>query len=140
MILKLLLNNQTIWRIFVKLFIIFYDLIANIFKNEKPNTTVTELFIRGKYFSSLCYTILICCTKKYQRKFWALFYYENSSKQELQQIAFNHSSDIDFQDFANLCEKTYSFLVTNTILASDNPLRFRKNLLERILKTNHDNR
>ena len=28
--------------------------------------------------------------------------------------------------------KPYSFLVTDTTLASDNPLRFRKNLLERI--------
>ena len=28
--------------------------------------------------------------------------------------------------------KPYSFLVTDATLASDNPLRFRKNLLERI--------
>ena len=35
------------------------------------------------------------------------------SKQELQQIAFNHSSDIEFKDFMNLCKKftaeRYSF-------------------------------
>ena len=58
------------------------------------------------------------------------------NKQELQQIAFNHSSDIDFKDFMNLykkcTEKPYSFLVTDATLASDNPLRFRKNLSERI--------
>ena len=29
------------------------------------------------------------------------------NKQELQQIAFNHSSDIDFKDFMNLYKKTY---------------------------------
>ena len=56
--------------------------------------------------------------------------------QELQQIVFNHSSDIDFKDFMNLykkyTEKPFSFLVTDAILASDNPSRFRKNLLERI--------
>ena len=56
-------------------------------------------------------------------------------KRELQQIAWNHSSDVDFQDFANIykkcTEKPYSFLVIDTTLASDNPLRFRKNLLER---------
>ena len=60
------------------------------------------------------------------------------NKRELQQIAFNHSSGIDFQDFMNLCKmynsKPYSFLVIDTILASDNSLRFRKNLLERISK------
>ena len=58
------------------------------------------------------------------------------NKRELQQIAFNHSSDIDFQEFMNLYKKctakTYSFLVIDTTLASDNSLRFRKNLLERI--------
>ena len=58
------------------------------------------------------------------------------NKREVQQIAFNNSSDIDFQDFMNLykkcTEKPYSFLVIDTTLASDNPSRFRKNLLERI--------
>ena len=58
------------------------------------------------------------------------------SKQELQQIAFNHSSDIDFQDFMNLYKKcttkSFSFLVIDATLASDNILHFRKNLLERI--------
>ena len=51
-------------------------------------------------------------------------------------MALNHSSDIDFQDFMNLykkcTEKPYSFLVINATLASDNPLRFGKNLLGRI--------
>ena len=58
------------------------------------------------------------------------------NKQDLQQIAYNHSSDIDFQDFINLYKncttKSYSFLVIDTILASDNALRFIKNLLGRI--------
>ena len=57
------------------------------------------------------------------------------NKRELQQIAFNNSSDIDFQDLMNLykkcTEKSYSFLVIDTILASNNLLRFRKNLVER---------
>ena len=54
--------------------------------------------------------------------------------QELQQIAFNHSSDIGLQDFMNLYKKhtakSYSFLVIDTTLALDNPLHFSKNLLE----------
>ena len=58
------------------------------------------------------------------------------NKRELQQIAFNHSSDIDFQDFMNLYKKStakpYSCLVNDTTLASDNSLHFRKNLLETI--------
>ena len=36
--------------------------------------------------------------------------------------------------------KPYSFLVIDTTLPSDNPSRFRKNVLERIyIKVNHDN-
>ena len=57
------------------------------------------------------------------------------NKRELQQIDFNHSSDIDFQDFINLYKKLtakpYSFLVIDTTLTLDNSSRFRKNLLEK---------
>ena len=43
------------------------------------------------------------------------------NKRELQQISFNHSSDITFQDFTNLCKK---------YIASDKSLHvsFRKNI------------
>ena len=54
------------------------------------------------------------------------------NKRELQQIAINHSSDINTKDFANIYRKytnvPYSFLVIDTMLASNNTLRFRKNL------------
>ena len=58
------------------------------------------------------------------------------NKRELQRTVYNHSSDIDFKDFMNFYEKfpakLYSFLVIDATLASDNPSRFRKNILERI--------
>ena len=58
------------------------------------------------------------------------------NKREFQQISFNHSSDIDFKDFMNLYKKytakPYFFLDIDATLASDNLLRFRKNLSERI--------
>ena len=44
---------------------------------------------------------------------------------------------IDFQDmnlYKRCAAKSYSFLVINIALSSDNPLRFRKNLAERIEK------
>ena len=54
------------------------------------------------------------------------------NKKELQQIAVSHLSDIDFKDFIKIYKKCtntpFSFLVNDTTLASDNPLRFRKNL------------
>ena len=56
-----------------------------------------------------------------------------SNKIELQQIASNHSSDIVFKDFIKVCKdyitEPYIFLVNDTTLSSDNPLRIRKNLL-----------
>ena len=58
------------------------------------------------------------------------------NKQELQKIAFNNLSDIDFKSFINFYKKCtakpYYFLVIDTTLASDNSIRFRKNLLERV--------
>ena len=57
-------------------------------------------------------------------------------KRDIQQIKFNHSSDIDFDDFMNLCKKfiakTYSFLFIVTTLASGNSLCVRMNLSKRI--------
>ena len=59
-------------------------------------------------------------------------------KRKLQNIALNHSSDVHFKDFIKIYKKCtaepYSFLVDDTTLASDDPLRFRKNLYK-----NHDN-
>ena len=56
------------------------------------------------------------------------------NKRDLQQIASNHMSDINFKDFIKIYEKCtaepYLFLVNDTTLPSDNPLRFRKNLLK----------
>ena len=56
------------------------------------------------------------------------------SKQEIQQIQFNHSSDIDFKYFMKVYKKCatkpYSSLVNDSTLASENLLRFRKNLLD----------
>ena len=55
------------------------------------------------------------------------------NKRENQQIVLNHSSDIDFKDFMKIYKKytkePYPFLVNDTTLPSDDPLRFRKNLL-----------
>ena len=54
------------------------------------------------------------------------------NKRKLQQIAINHSSDISTEDFNNIYRECtavpYSFLVNDTTLASNNLLRFGKNL------------
>ena len=64
------------------------------------------------------------------------------NKRELQQIAIDHSWDINTKDFANIYRKStaepYSFLVNDTTLASNNPLRFRKNIFT-VYNKNHGN-
>ena len=56
------------------------------------------------------------------------------NERELQQIALNYSSDIDFNGFIRIYKKCtaepYSFLVNDTSLPLENPLRFRKNLFK----------
>ena len=56
------------------------------------------------------------------------------NKRELQQIASNHSSDIDFKDFMNLYKKyttkPYCFLVIDTTLVSDNDDKIRDEKLQ----------
>ena len=56
------------------------------------------------------------------------------NKRERQKFALDHSSDIDSKDFIKIYQKCttkpYSFLVVDTTLLPENPLRFRKNLLK----------
>ena len=110
----------------------FDDTIADMVTNKKLNPIVTELFIRGRKLN----IYLDFITKSYftvpkdirLNQMLEII----TSKQELQQIAFNHLSDIDFKDFLNFTVKSYTLLVINVTVASDNPLRFRKNLSEAI--------
>ena len=55
-----------------------------------------------------------------------------SGEGELRNIAVNRSSNTDSKDFINIYKKCtaepYSFLVDDTTLSSNNPLRFRKSL------------
>ena len=63
-----------------------------------------------------------------------LFIIKIPNKKEFQQIVVNHSSDIDFTDFIKIYKKCtaepYCFIVNDTILPLNYPLRFRKNVLK----------
>ena len=119
-----------------KILIVFDDMIANMINNNKLNPIVTELFIRGKKLN----ISIVFLTQSYFKvpkdvrlNSTNFFIMKIPNKRELQQIALNHSSDTDFKDFMNICKKCtaepYSFMVNDTTLPSDDPLRFRKNLL-----------
>ena len=121
-----------------KVLILFDGMIADVLSNKKVNPIVTELFSRGKKLNTFHVFIAqsyFAVLKHIRLNSAYYFIMKIPNKKELQQIVFNHSSDIDSQDFMNLYKtrtaKPYSFLVIGTTLASDNLLRLRKNLLER---------
>ena len=118
-----------------KILIVFDDMIADMINNKKLNSIVTELFIRGRKLN----ISLVFITQSYFKvpkdvrlNSTHFFIMKIPNKRELQQIALNHSSDINSKDFIKIYKKCtaepYSFLVNDATLASDNPLRFRKNL------------
>ena len=119
-----------------KVLIVFDDMIAVMINNKKLDSIVTELFIRGRKLK----ISIVFITQSYFKvpkdvrlNSTHFFIMKISNKRELQQIALNYSSDIDFNDFMKIFKKytaePYSFLVNDTTLSSDDPLRFRKNLL-----------
>ena len=119
-----------------KILIVFDDMIADMINNNKLNPIVTELFIRGRKLN----ISIVFITQSYFKvpkdarlNSTHFFIMKIPNKGELQQIALNHSSDIDFKDFMNIykkcTKKPCSFLVDDTTLPSDDPLRFRKNIL-----------
>ena len=122
-----------------KILMEFDDIFAYMLSNKKFNPIVTELFIRGRKLNiSLVFITqsYFAVPKNIRLNSTHYFVMKIPNKRRLPQTAFNKSSDIDFQDFLNLykkcTEKPYSFLVIDTTLASDNSLRFRKNLVKRI--------
>ena len=119
-----------------RVLIMFDDMIADMESNKELSPIVSELFLRGKnliislVFVSHCYFKVSKTTKLNATH---CFITKIPYKKELQDIGSPHSSEIDFKDFMKLfkeyTKEPYSFLVNDTTLSSDNPLRFRKNLL-----------
>ena len=119
-----------------KVLIVFDDIITDMINNNKLNPIVTELFIRGRKLNISIVFITqshFKVPKDVRLNSTHFFIMKIPNKRELQQTALNHSSDIDFKDFMNIYRKCttepYSFLVNDITLPSDDPLRFRKNLL-----------
>ena len=118
-----------------KVLIVFDDMIAGMIDNKKLNSIVIELFIRGRK-SNISLNFItqsyLKVPKDVRLNTSHFFIMKIPNKRELQLIAINHSSDINAKDFIKIyrkcADKPYSFLVIDTTLPSNNPLRFRKNL------------
>ena len=88
-----------------KILILFDDMIADITKNKKLDSIVTELFIRGRKLN----ISLVFITQSYFKvpkdvrlNTSHFFIAKIPNKRELQQIAINHSSNISSKDFINI--------------------------------------
>ena len=118
-----------------KVMIVFHDTIADVISNKKLNSIVTKLFIRCRKLNISLVFInqsYFKVPKDVRNNSTHFFIMKIPNKRELQQIAINHSSDINTKDFIEIyrkcTDKPYSILVIDTTLSSDDPLRFRKNL------------
>ena len=116
MVQKLLLNIQDIYKNIEeynpnknkKILVALDDLIADMLSNKKLNLIVTELFIRGRKLNISLVFIMqsyFAVPKNVRLNSTHYLVMKILNKRELQQITFNHSSDIDFQDFMNLYKK-----------------------------------
>ena len=105
--------------------------------NKRFQSTIKELFIRCRKLN----ISLVFITQSYfsvpkDERLNSTHYLimKINNKKELQNIAINHSADIDYKDFIKIyreCVKEpYSLLIIDTTLPSSNPLRFRKNLFD----------
>ena len=120
-----------------KVLIIFDDMIGDIMSNKKFQAIIKELFIRcRKQNISLVFITqsYFSVPKDVRLNSTHYLIMKINNKRELQNIAINHSADIDYQDFIKIyreCTKEpYNFLTIDTTLPSSNPLRFRKNLFD----------
>ena len=112
--------------------------------NRKLDSTVTKLCIRGRKLNiSLDFITqsYFKVPKDVRLNTTHFFIAKIPNRSELRETVINHSSAISTKDFTNIYRKCtaepYSFLVNDTTLASDNPLRFRKNIFK--YNKNHDN-
>ena len=119
-----------------KILIVFDDMIADIMTNKKFQAIIKELFIRCRKLN----ISLVFITQSYfsvpkdvRLNSTHYLIMKISNRKELQNIAINHSADIDYNNFVRIyrecTRKPYSFLTIDTTLPASDPLRFRKNLL-----------
>ena len=106
--------------------------------NEKLYPIVTELFMRdlklniSPVFIAQSY---FAVPKNIRLNSQGDFFMNIPNKRKLRKITFNHSSDIEFQDFINLYKnvlQNHIFLVIDVTLTSDSSSHFKENILERI--------
>ena len=120
-----------------KALIVFDDVITDIMSNKTFLAIIKELFIRCRKLNiSLAFITQSYFSVPKDVTLISTHYFimKINNKRELQNIAINHSANIDYQDFMKIyreCTKEpYNFLTIDTTLPASDPLRFRKKLFD----------
>ena len=117
----------------IKILIVFDDMIADIMSNKKFQAIIKELFIRCRKLN----ISLVFITQSYfsvpkDVRLNSAHYLimKINNRKELQNIAINHSADIDHKDFMKIhreCTKEpYNFLTIDSTLPASDLLKFWK--------------
>ena len=117
--------------------IVFDGMIPDIITNKKFQAIIKELFIRCRKLN----ISLVFITQSYfsvlkdvRLNLTHYVIMKINNRKELQNIAINHSVDIDYKDFIKIyreCTKElFNFLTIDPTLPASHPLKFRKNLFD----------
>ena len=111
-------------------------MIADIMSNKRFQAVIKELFIRCRKLN----ISLVFITRSYfsvpkdiRLNSTHYFIMKINNKRELQNVAINHSADIDYKSFVKIYREytkgPFNFLTIDTTLPVSDSLKFRKNLL-----------
>ena len=127
-----ILSNIEDLTVFEKVLIVFDDMISHVMSDKKAQQILKELFIRCRKLNiSLCFLTqsYFSVPKDLRLNCTHYIIFKLNNKREPQNIAINHSADIDHKDFVKIyrdCTKEpYNFLTINTTQPVDK--RFKKN-------------
>ena len=114
-------------------------MISHVMPNKKAQQVLKELFIRCKKLNiSLCFLIqyYFSVLKDVRLNCTHYIIFKLNNKRKLQNIAINHSADIDYKDFVKIyrnCKKEpWNFLTIDTTQPIDK--RFKKNFSDPLEK------
>ena len=122
-----------------KVLIVLDDMTSHVIRNKKAQQVLKDLFIRCRKLN-----ILLCfLTQSYfsvpkDMRLNCTHYviFKLNNKRESQNIAINHSADIDYKDFVNIyrnyAKEPYNFFTIDTTQPVDK--RFNKNFNDPLLK------
>ena len=115
-----------------KVLIVFDDMISHVMSDKKAQQVLKDLFIRCRKLNiSLCFLIqsYFSVAKDVRLNCTHHIIFKLNNKRELQNIAINHSADIDYKDFIKIyrdsTKEPYNFFTIDTTQPVDK--RFRKN-------------